>query len=88
MGVKKQIVALEVRQISKHFPGVQALSDVSVSLYEGEVHAIIGENGAGKSTLMNIIFGIIQPDSGEIFRNSQKVIIQRPVDAQGGQGRG
>jgi ABC-type sugar transport system ATPase subunit len=75
-------VVLEVKQISKRFPGVQALSDVSVSLYEGEVHAIIGENGAGKSTLMNIIFGLIQPDSGEIFRNGQKVTIHRPIDAQ------
>jgi ABC-type sugar transport system ATPase subunit len=75
-------IVLEVRQISKHFPGVQALRDVSVSLCEGEVHAIIGENGAGKSTLMNIIFGVLQPDSGEILRNGQKVTIHRPVDAQ------
>jgi ABC-type sugar transport system ATPase subunit len=82
VGTQERIAALEVSRIYKHFPGVQALSDVSASLYEGEVHAIIGENGAGKSTLMNIIFGVIQPDSGDIFRDGEKVIIHRPVDAQ------
>ncbi|GAK52783.1 ribose transport ATP-binding protein RbsA [Candidatus Moduliflexus flocculans] len=79
---KAQVAALEVQHISKHFPGVQALSDVSVSLYAGEVHAIIGKNGAGKSTLMSIIFGLFQPDSGAILRGGTPVKIHRPVDAQ------
>ena len=82
MDKRQQPIVLEVRQITKHFPGVQALRDVNVSLCEGEVHAIIGENGAGKSTLMNIIFGVLQPDSGEILRNGQRVTIHRTVDAQ------
>lgn len=82
METQQRPAALEVREICKHFPGVQALQNVSVALHTGEVHAIIGENGAGKSTLMNIIFGVIQPDSGQIFRNGTPVIIHRPVDAQ------
>lgn len=58
---------LEVREISKHFPGVQALQRVSLSLQAGEVLAVVGENGAGKSTLMKILAGIYQPDNGEIL---------------------
>jgi len=55
---KTNNIILEAKNIYKHFPGVQALTDVSIDLKQGEVHAIIGENGAGKSTLMNIIFGL------------------------------
>lgn len=73
---------LEVKNISKHFPGVQALQDVSLSLREGEVHAVIGENGAGKSTMMKIIFGLLQPDTGEIYCNGQQVVIDSPITAQ------
>lgn len=73
---------LEVKNISKHFPGVQALREVSLSLREGEVHAVIGENGAGKSTLMKIIFGLLQPDAGEIHYNGQQVVIDNPITAQ------
>ena len=74
--------ALELRNVSKRFPGVQALSDVSVSLMEGEVHAVVGENGAGKSTLMNVIIGLIQADRGKIFRDHREVLINTPIDAQ------
>ena len=77
----KQTV-LEIRGISKQFPGVQALNDVSLSLREGEVHAVIGENGAGKSTLMNIICGLLAADHGEILRNHQAVRITSPIVAQ------
>ncbi|MBA2132165.1 sugar ABC transporter ATP-binding protein [Capillibacterium thermochitinicola] len=73
---------LEVKKISKHFPGVQALKEVSLSLREGEVHAVIGENGAGKSTLMKIIFGLLQPDAGEIYWNGRRVVIDSPIAAQ------
>ena len=57
---------LELRHISKNFPGVKALQDISVDFREGEIHAILGENGAGKSTLMKIICGIYQADEGTV----------------------
>lgn len=62
-----QIPVLELRQISKRFGAVRALSDVSFSLYAGEVMGLIGDNGAGKSTLVNIIAGSLSPDSGQIL---------------------
>ena len=58
---------IEMRGISKAFPGVQALPDCSLEVYQGEVHALLGENGAGKSTLMKILTGIYQADAGEIL---------------------
>ena len=58
---------LEIRNVSKHFGAVKALTDVSFSLERGEVHALCGENGAGKSTLMNIIAGVLQPTEGEVL---------------------
>lgn len=64
---------LELKNITKLFPGVRALDDVSIAFQEGEVHALIGENGARKSTLMKIICGIYQPDAGEILIDAQKV---------------
>jgi ribose transport system ATP-binding protein len=64
---------LEVRQVSKRFPGVQALDRVSLTLRAGEVLAVVGENGAGKSTLMKILAGIYQPDGGAILLDGQEV---------------
>ena len=61
---KKTILSL--KNISKHYPGVQALDDVSIDFYEGEIHCIVGENGAGKSTLIRMISGAEEPDSGTI----------------------
>jgi inositol transport system ATP-binding protein len=72
---------LEVKHISKSFPGVQALDDVSFSVKAGSVHVLCGENGAGKSTLMKIINGIYQPDSGETFIRGEKVEIESPIEA-------
>src|SRR5438270_11269990 len=64
---------LEVRQVSKRFPGVQALDRVSLSLRTGEVLAVVGENGAGKSTLMKILAGIYQPDGGTVLLDGCEV---------------
>ena len=72
-------LSLELKHISKTFPGVKALSDVSFSAEPGKVCGIVGVNGAGKSTLMNILGGIHQPDEGgEIIINGQKVEIADP----------
>ena len=72
---------LEMRGISKRFPGVVALDNVNLAVARGEVVALVGENGAGKSTLMNILGGIYQPDAGEIKVDDQPVKIQNVNDA-------
>ena len=72
---------LELKHISKIFPGVKALDDVSLIFKEGEIHALMGENGAGKSTLMKIITGIYHPDLGEVFLDGNKVEMKNFRDA-------
>lgn len=72
---------LELRGITKRFPGVLANDAVSFDLYAGEVHALLGENGAGKSTLMKILYGLHQPDEGEIALNGATTAIHGPSDA-------
>jgi general nucleoside transport system ATP-binding protein len=76
-------VALEMRGITKRFPGVLANDNISFDLRKGEIHALLGENGAGKSTLMNILFGLYQPDSGEILLNGLPIKIGNPSVAIG-----
>ncbi len=73
--------ALEVKRISKSFPGVKALQEVDMYLKKGEVLAVVGENGAGKSTLMKILAGIYQEDSGEIFVEGEQVLIENVQQA-------
>ncbi|WP_409276366.1 ABC transporter ATP-binding protein [Neobacillus sp. SCS-31] len=74
-------IALELKGITKRFPGVVANDSISFQLKRGEIHALLGENGAGKSTLMSIVFGLYQPDEGEIEVNGKKVIIDSPNKA-------
>ncbi|MBV7329724.1 ABC transporter ATP-binding protein [Chloroflexi bacterium TSY] len=73
--------ALELREITKQFPGVIANDGVNFSAQKGEIHALLGENGAGKSTLMSILCGLYQPDEGTIFINGQQRSFQSPRDA-------
>jgi ribose transport system ATP-binding protein len=80
--VDDQTPVIEVRNISKRFPGVVALNDVSLVFLPGEVHAVVGENGAGKSTLMKIMSGAYTPDSGTIYLNGEKVSFSHPQQAQ------
>ncbi len=76
-------VILEMRGITKTFPGVRALSDVSLRVHPGEIHALMGENGAGKSTLMKILSGAYQADpGGEILIDGKPVTINGPLDAK------
>jgi len=74
-------LAVHMRGITKQFPGVRANDQVDLEVAAGEIHALVGENGAGKSTLMNILYGLIQPDSGEILINGKPVHMTGPRDA-------
>ena len=78
MGVENII---EMLHITKEFPGIIANDDITLQLRKGEIHALLGENGAGKSTLMSVLFGLYQPEAGEIRKNGQVVKINDPNDA-------
>src|SRR5580692_9086256 len=73
---------LKINGISKHFPGVQALKEVTFEVEQESIHAVIGENGAGKSTLMQIIAGVHQPDAGTIEFSGETVKFTNPAEAQ------
>ena len=72
---------IEMLHITKEFPGIKANDDITLQLKKGEIHALLGENGAGKSTLMSVLFGLYQPEAGEIRKNGVKVEINDPNDA-------
>ena len=72
---------IEMLNITKEFPGIIANDNVTLRLRKGEIHALLGENGAGKSTLMSVLFGLYQPEKGEIRKNGQVVHIDNPNDA-------
>ena len=76
-----QDYVIEMLHITKVFPGIKANDDITLQLRRGEIHALLGENGAGKSTLMSVLFGLYQPEEGEIRKNGEVVKINNPNDA-------
>ena len=72
---------IEMRNITKEFPGIIANDDVTLQLKKGEIHALLGENGAGKSTLMSVLFGLYKQEKGSIYKNNEEVTISNPGDA-------
>jgi simple sugar transport system ATP-binding protein len=80
-GLKRGETVLKARKITKRFPGVVANDGIDFEIKAGEIHAILGENGAGKTTLMNVLFGLLQPEEGEIYIAGKKVRFRSPLDA-------
>jgi simple sugar transport system ATP-binding protein len=78
-GIQETVV--EMRHITKEFPGIRANDDISLTLRRGEIHALLGENGAGKSTLMGVLFGLYRPEIGEILVDGKPVTLSGPHDA-------
>ncbi len=81
MTAPARIPRLRTEEITKSFPGVLANDAISFSVFPGEIHALLGENGAGKTTLMNVVYGLMQPDSGAIYIDDQRVTIRSSKDA-------
>ena len=77
----ERIKKLEMIGISKSFHGVRANNDINLTIKSGEILGLLGENGAGKTTLMNILYGLYQPDSGEIRINDKPIEISSPIES-------
>ena len=78
---KSNFKNLKIESVSKQFPGVKALDNVSMNISAGKVHALMGENGAGKSTLIKILAGVYQKDGGNIFFDESEIKIDSPHDS-------
>ena len=73
---------IQISNLSKHYPGVEALKSISFDIHRGEVHALVGENGAGKSTFINILSGAVQPDDGgDVILRGERYSPQSPKEA-------
>jgi len=81
--IPDQTPRLQLRRISKRYPGCLANDAIDLSIAPGEIHALLGENGAGKSTLMKIIYGVVQADAGELLWQGQRVTMRNPAQARG-----
>lgn len=81
--IPDQVPRLQLRNISKRYPGCLANDAIDLSIAPGEIHALLGENGAGKSTLMKIIYGVTHADSGELIWQGQRVAMRNPAQARG-----
>src|SRR5699024_9047312 len=81
-GASPAVPRLELRQVTKRFPGTLANDAVDLQVMPGEIHALLGENGAGKSTLVKCIYGVNQPDGGAIYWHGQAVRIKTPAQAR------
>ena len=81
MGNSGQEIILSIKDVSKSFPGVKALDQVSIEIRRGTVHGIVGENGAGKSTLMKILSGVYQKDSGTIIFDGEEIKNTTPIES-------
>ena len=79
--MSEQPYVIEMRHITKIFGTLKANDDITLQLRRGEIHALLGENGAGKSTLMSVLFGLYDPDEGEILKDGKPVKISDPNDA-------
>ncbi|MET1069201.1 MAG: ATP-binding cassette domain-containing protein, partial [Pseudomonas prosekii] len=81
--IPPQTPRLQLRNISKRYPGCLANDAIDLSIAPGEIHALLGENGAGKSTLMKIIYGVTHADSGEVLWQGQRITMRNPAQARG-----
>ena len=80
--MKRKSLLLESRNITKSFGSFVAIDDINFSIFEGEIHGLLGENGAGKSTFVKMVYGLLQTSMGDFYWNGEKITIQGPQEAR------